>query len=137
MVSILKFETGLATFMQEVPEKDIPDLTDYNPYKKEFRTERYIEYPTLNSRHFIKDFLQKNPGACIYNTITHRPPKGAHQILLRGEPFTDVFGLYVYMFSTFALDQRSDVDLRFNANQYPYDIIDPELGFILTLEQQL
>lgn len=131
MVSIKGFEAGKAILIQEVPEKDIPDLTDYNPYKDQFSLERQVDYPTMNSRRFINDFLKKNQGACIYNTITHSPPKDAHQILLYGEPFIDVFGLYVYMFSTFALDPRSDVDLRFNANHYP-DIIDPELGFLFT-----
>lgn len=132
-LKIFKYEPGIATLVYENEEKDIPELNDYNPMKGTFDLWRYAAYKTDYSRSFVSRLVMKNQGGCIYNTITHYPPKdlSASKILLDGEPFVDLFGLHVYIFSTLSWTYRNDVDLRFEKGLYPYNIIEPELKFLL------
>lgn len=113
----------------QTQEKEIPELTDYNPLLARFDSDRLIWIPDNG---WIVDYwdryLLRYPQACIYNKISHEPIGDI--IILNGEPFIDAFGLHVYIQSNLAWTARSDVDLRFNANQFPYHILEPDLGFM-------
>jgi hypothetical protein len=122
-------DDGLIYYVEyETEEKELPELTDYNPTLGKFSTTRHAHFTTTWTH---ENVLKRLRDGMIFNTISHYPNSlPANRVYYGDEPFIDAFGFYVYIFSTVSWDKRSDVDLRFNANRYMYHIIDPDLGFL-------
>lgn len=124
------------------PEKDFPELLDYNPRLKRIALERnaYIAIPEGYTEDKVKTLLKSKPNACIHNLVSHNPipfdGEGLHQldylvetqrIVIDDKPYIDLFGLHVYIASRIAWTETSDVDLRFTAGLYPYHHLEHEL----------
>jgi hypothetical protein len=145
VLKLYRYNKGLAMVEYVVPEKEWPELVDYNPVLQRFDTIRYgyLLYPEQTTVEQVQRSLAERPLGMIYNVLSHDPqmtetdrpndlPLIAEEqrIKIDGVPYVDVFGFYVYIASHVSWAKRSDVDLRFNANHYPYTLLEPELKFL-------
>lgn len=115
---------GISELRQELIDSGIPTLVDYDSIKGEFSTTRTIFVDTGWDAKKLTAFLITHPGACIYNTVSHKPIS-EDKVMLDGEPYIDLFGLNVYIKSDVSWYPHEDVDERFNDEVYP-DNITPE-----------
>ena len=152
MLTLAKYFGTAGLVLYDAPEKEYPEITDWNVQLSTFSTARqaYITIPAGWSERQMVHFLSKRPDACIYNTVANRPIMGTKDtveqvpllisqqwIVINGRPYIDLRGLYVYIASRVAWDIRSDVDLRFSANQYPYHLLGCETEQILNADYDI
>lgn len=136
---------GIALVRYHSEEKLYPELSDWHTYYKTFTTIRhsYIKVDESWSEAEVWRYLKARRHASIYNLVAHNPiPLPAEtkadvehlaetqRIVIDGIPYIDHFGLYVYVTSRVAWHATSDVDLRYNANQYPYKHLEPEIELL-------
>lgn len=99
----------------------MPDVTDYNPVTQELSATRNVTVDTGWEESRLKQFLVEHEGACIYNTLSHKPIS-EDKVMLDGEPYVDIFGLNVYILSNVSWYPHKDIDERFNEDEYPNDM---------------
>lgn len=152
MLFLLKQLNGVALVGYESTLKEQPEIVDWNVDYGTFTYLRtaFVGIPKEKTDVEIKALLNRRPEACIYNIVAHNPVlnKGdrisdleyrakTQQIVIEGKPYIDLFGLHVYITSRAAWERRSDVDLRFAANKYPYHHLDPEIERVLTSDYDI
>jgi hypothetical protein len=152
MLSLYRQRNNRALVSYESELKDQPEITDWSVDYSTFTEMRiaYLSIPSSWDELSTRRYLQSRPQACIYNIVAHSPllfagdklediPTRIEQqrIVIEGKPYIDMFGLYVYITSRIAWDKRSDVDLRFSSNQYPYHHLDSELEMILASDYDI
>lgn len=142
MLTLASIKNRIVLLEHETEEKEWPEMVDYNPWLKRFDTIRhaYVLLPDGWTEARMLSFLRSRPKSRIRTTVSHDPimteldrPSDMQllveqqRVVIDGEPYIDPFGLYVYIATQASWDGKSDVDLRFNTNQYPYHLLPPEL----------
>jgi hypothetical protein len=144
LLQLLSYTGKLALVSYETLEKDWPEITDWNVKLGQFSMQRraWIGVPGWSEER-LRNYIRSHSLACIYNIVAHNPIMvagdreqdipllvQAQQIVMDGVPYVDFFGMHVYITSRVAWEQRSDVDIRFTSNMYPYQHLVPEVGFL-------
>lgn len=152
MLSLLEWYDSVALVGHEVQEKEWPEITDWNIDEGKFTLSRtaFISIPAGWDQTRMRTFLLSRPEASIYNSVAHSPFMAQgdtaddidelvklQRIVIEGKPYIDMFGLYVYITSRASWDKTRDVDLRFNANHYPYHHLPTEVEMILNADYDL
>lgn len=152
MLKLLEIYSNAALVLYEAEEKAYPEIADWNVKYRTFSPYRqtYISIPRGWAEDKLHQFLSERRGACIYNVVANRPILGPtdkieniesiiknQQVVIHGKPYIDLRGLHVYIASKVAWEQRSDVDLRFSTNRYPYQYVDPEIDQILNADYDI
>lgn len=131
MLKLLSLKRKIATVQFETPEKDIPELFDFNPVLQQYSLIREASFETIDTEVTLLSKLDRYKDASIINTLSHIPTESKYRrVMYNGLPFIDNFGFYVYLKSTVVWGKRGDVDLRFNSNMYPYALLEPDLMFL-------